>query len=98
MSSTGGPQPNGDLDNASRIKIRHHRQIYVDRTDSVTPSSSCPVTVSILGRVYDDFTRLLFFHTHHEDSILTGELPEESEQFRCLRAGRLDNLKGSVTV
>ncbi len=33
---------------------------------------------------------------HREDSILVGELPEESDQFRFLRASRLANLKGSV--
>ena len=52
--------------------------------------------MSTLGRVYDDFVRLLFFHPYREVSILTGELPEESEQFRFFRAGRLANLKGSV--
>ena len=35
-------------------------------------------------------------HAHREASILAGELPEESEQFRFLRASRLANLKGSV--
>ena len=29
-------------------------------------------------------------------SVLAGELPEESEQFRFLREARLANLKGSV--
>jgi hypothetical protein len=33
---------------------------------------------------------------YREPSILAGELPEESEQFRFLRAARLVNLKGSV--
>ncbi len=55
-----------------------------------------PIAVSTSGRVYEDFTRLLFLHTHRETSILAGELPEESEQFRFLRASRLSNLKGSV--
>jgi hypothetical protein len=40
------------------------------------------VTVSTSGRVYDNFTRLFFWHTHREASILSGELPEEFEQFR----------------
>ena len=40
--------------------------------------------------------RLLFLHAHREASVLAGELPEESEQFRFLRAARLANLKGSV--
>jgi hypothetical protein len=40
--------------------------------------------------------RLLFLHTHREASILAGELPEESEQFRFWRTSRLSNYKGSV--
>jgi hypothetical protein len=46
--------------------------------------------------VSEDFSRLFFLHAHREGSILSGELPEESEQFRFLRASRLANLKGSV--
>ena len=37
VSSIGAPQSDGALNNASRIKIRHYCQIYVDRPD---PSSS----------------------------------------------------------
>ncbi len=48
------------------------------------------------GRVYDDFVRLLFLHAHLESSILAGELPEESEQFRFWRAASLANLKDFV--
>jgi hypothetical protein len=39
---------------------------------------------------------MLFLHAHREASILTGELPEESEQFRFFRASPLATLKGSV--
>jgi hypothetical protein len=46
--------------------------------------------------IYDDFLRILFFHTHREASALTNELPEESDQFRFLRVACLANLKGSV--
>ena len=35
-------------------------------------------------------------HAHREASALAGELPEESDQFRFLRAACLANLKGSV--
>ncbi len=55
-----------------------------------------PTTVDTSGRVYDDLNRLLFLHAHSEASALTNELPEESDQFRILRATCLDNLKGSV--
>ncbi len=83
----------GSLNKVVRLKIRHYRQIYVDRTD---PIVFLPITVSTSGRVYEDFARLLFLHTHRESSILTGELPEESEQFRFLRDSRLANIKDSV--
>ncbi len=39
---------------------------------------------------------MFFLHVYREASILARELPEESEQFRFLRASRLANLKGSV--
>jgi hypothetical protein len=65
----------------------------MDRPDPVV---FLPVTVSTSGRVYEDFTRLFFLHVHREASNLTGELPEESDQFRFLRVSHLDNLKGSV--
>ena len=48
------------------------------------------------GRVYDDFSRLLFLHAHREASALANEIPEESGQFRFLRAARYANIKGSV--
>jgi hypothetical protein len=41
----------------------------------------------------EDFTRLIFLHSHREASILSGELPEESEEFRFLCASRLANPK-----
>jgi hypothetical protein len=93
VSSTGAPQPDGALNKADRIKIRYYRQIYTNRTD---PIVFLPIVVSTSGRVYEAFTRLFFLHVHREASILAGELPEESEQFRFLRASRLANLKDSV--
>jgi hypothetical protein len=93
VSSTGAPHPDGALNKAARMKIRHYRQIYADRPD---PIVFLPIAVSTSGRVYEDFARLLFLHAHRDASVLAGELPEESEQFRFLRASRLSNLKGSV--
>jgi hypothetical protein len=55
-----------------------------------------PVVVDTGVRIYDDFSRLLFLHAHREDSTLPNELPEESDQFRFLRASCLGNIKGSV--
>ena len=81
VSSTGSPQPDGVLNNTSRIKIRHDHHLYVDRSD---PIVFLPVAVKTSGRIYDDFVRLIFLHAHREACILDGELPEESEQFRFL--------------
>jgi hypothetical protein len=61
------------------MKIRHYRQIYADRPDLIV---FLPITVNTSGRVYEDFARLFFLHTHRETSILVRELPEKSEQFR----------------
>ena len=47
-------------------------------------------------RLYDDFIRFLFLHTHREASALTNELKEESDQNRFLRPAGLTHLKGSV--
>ena len=55
-----------------------------------------PVTVDTAGRIYEDLSRLLFLHTHREVSALANEIPEESEQFRFLRAACFANIKGSV--
>ena len=51
---------------------------------------------STTDRIYDDFSRLLFLHAHHETSALSKELPEESDQFRFLRTSCLAHIKGSV--
>ena len=55
-----------------------------------------PFAVDTGGRIYDDFSRLLFLHAHREASVLAIELPEESDQFRFLRAACVANIKGSV--
>ncbi len=63
----------------------------------LTPSSFCQSSSALRSCLWlSDFVRLLFLYTHCEASILTGELPEESEQFRFLRVGHLENLKDSV--
>ena len=89
----GVPHRHVTLNKTVRMKIRHYRQIYTDRPDAIV---FLPIAVSTSGRVYEDFPRLFFLHTHREASILSGELPEESEQFRFFRASRLANLKDSV--
>jgi hypothetical protein len=42
------------------------------------------------------FSRLLFLQANREASALANEIPEESGQFRFLRATSLSNIKGSV--
>ena len=77
----------------ARKKILHYRQLYVDRPE---PIAFMPVVVDTGGRIYDDFSRLLFLHAHREASALANELPEESDQFRFLHAACLANIKGLV--
>ena len=77
----------------TRAKIIHYRQLYLNRPD---PIVFMPVTVDTSGRIYDDFSRLLFLHAHREASALTTELPEVSDQFRFLHTTCLSNLKESV--
>jgi hypothetical protein len=74
-------------------KILHYHQLYNNRPDPIT---FLPGTVDTTGRLYDDFSRLLFLHTHREASALTNEIPEESDQFRFFRAVCYGNIKGSV--
>ena len=76
-----------------RIKIRHYRNLYLNHLD---PIVFIPLTVDTTGRMYDEFLRLLFLHSHREASTLDNELPEESDKFRFLRASCFANLKGAV--
>jgi hypothetical protein len=55
-----------------------------------------PVAASTSGRINAEFLRLLFLHANREASALAGELPEESAQFRFIRAACLANLKCSI--
>ena len=60
------------------------------------PMACIPLAVDTTGRLYDECIRLLFWHAHREASVLANELPEESDQFRLLRASCFANLKGAV--
>ncbi len=92
-SSDGAPVLDGALLEVVRTKILHYCQLYLNRPD---PIAFLPDAVDTTGRVYDDFSLLLFLHDHREASVLANEIPEESGQFRFLRAARYDNIKGSV--
>ena len=91
--SDGIPDPDRSLKDVVRIKIRHYRHVYLNRPD---PIAFLSLTVDTTVRLYDDFIRLLYLHDHREESTLTNELPEESDQVRFLRVVCFANLKGSV--
>jgi hypothetical protein len=71
--SDGTPEPDGALKAVVRATIIHYRQVYLNHPD---PISFIPLTVDTSGRIYDDFSRLLFLNTHRESSTLANELPE----------------------
>ena len=52
----------------------------------------------VARRLYTMIVCFLFLHDHRETSSLTGELSEESDQFRFLFDVWLANLKGSVDL
>ncbi len=81
------------LREVTRKKILHYRQLYINRPD---PIAFLPTVVDTTGRLYDDFSRLLFLHAHRDASALSNEIPEESDQFRFLRVAWYANIKGSV--
>jgi hypothetical protein len=91
--SDGAPEPDGALWEEGRTKIRHYRQMYINHPD---PIVFMPVAVDTSGRVYDDFSRLLFLDANREASALANDIPEESDQFRFLRTACYANIKGSV--
>jgi hypothetical protein len=93
--SVGAPELDGALREVARKKILHYHQLYINRPD---PISFLPTVVDTTGRLYDDFSRLLFLHTHREASALANEIPEESGQFRFLCATCYANIKGSVEL
>ena len=90
--SDGVPEPDGSLKVVARKKIIHYRQLYIDRPE---PIIFMPVAVNTSGRVYDDFLRLIFLHTHRETSVLSNDIPEESGHFRFLHGTCLVNIKSS---
>ena len=91
--SDGSPDPDGPLKEETRIKIRHYQNVFLNHPD---PIVFIPLAVDTTGRLYDDFIRLLFLDDHREASALADELPEESDQFRFLRAVCFTNFKGAA--
>ncbi len=93
--SDGAPDPDVVLKEVVRIKIRHYRTLYLNHPN---PIAFIPLDVDTTGRMYDEFLRLLFLHSHREESVLDNELPEESDKFRFLHASCFANLKGVVSM
>jgi hypothetical protein len=87
------PELDGALREVDRKIFLHYLQLNINRPDPIT---FLPAAVDTTGRLYDDFSRLLFQHAHREASALTNEIPEESGQFCFLRAACYANIKGSV--
>ena len=85
--SDGAPEPDGVLRTVDRTKIHHYTDI-----DRPEPIPFMSVAVDTSGRIYDDFSRLLFLHAHREASVLSNEISEESDQFRFLRAACFANI------
>ena len=59
--SDGVPDPDGSLKDTDRIKIRHYRNVYLNRPD---PIAFVPLVVDTTVLLMDDFIRLLFVDTH----------------------------------
>jgi len=93
IRSTGEPKPDGALNTAAQIKNRHYKRIYVELPKPVV---FLPVAASTSGRINEETISLLFLHANREASALAGEVPEESAQFRFIRAACLADLGGSL--
>ena len=93
LRSTRATQPDDSPNNDARIKNNHYRQKYVEIPKPVVFMT---VPASTSGRINEEFWLLLFLHPNREASVLAGELPEESTQFRFIRAACWANLKGSI--
>ncbi len=91
--SGGAPDPEAAFKEVVRMQIRHYRNLHLNHPD---PIAFIPLAVDTTGRMYDEFIRLLFFHTQCEESTLANELPKESDQFRFLHVLCFANLKGVV--
>jgi hypothetical protein len=90
--SDGVSDPDTAFKEVVRIKIRHYRNLDLNRPD---PIAFIPLVVDTTGRMYDEFIRLLFSHSHREASVLANELPEESDQFCFLHVSCFANVKAS---
>ena len=82
LRSTGAPQSDVALNNDAHIKNNHYQQKYAEPPEPVV---FMPVAASTSGRINEEFWILMFLHSNREASPLTGELTEDSSQFRFIR-------------
>ncbi len=54
----------------TRKKLPTSRNLYLNHPD---PIVFIPLAVDTTGRLYEEFIRLLFLHTHREVSVLANE-------------------------
>ena len=80
-----------DMDVTLSVQTDHSHRLWVSSSGPPQVLLRLTVPWTTSGREYDDFTRLFFLYEYFEVSILTGELPEESEQFRFFWVARLAN-------
>ena len=80
--SDGPPDPDGVLKESVGIKIRHYRNIYLNRPDLIV---FLPLSVDVSDRLYDDFLHLIFLDVHREESTLSNELPRNLINFDSLK-------------
>ena len=90
--SDGAPDPDAAFIEVARIKIRHYRNLYLNRPD---PIVFFPLVVDTLDGCMTTLS-VCYFCSHREVSALANELPQESDKFRFLRASCFAILKGVV--
>ena len=56
----GAPDPDFEIEETVRIKIRHYHNIYLNRPD---PIAFLPLEVDTSVLLYNDLIHLLFLHT-----------------------------------
>jgi hypothetical protein len=68
-----------DTRESQTLLSRSHSCVYAKSPD---PIAFISITVTNSGRLYTDFTHLLFLHAHREVRALANEIPEESHPLR----------------
>jgi hypothetical protein len=79
VSSTSAPQPDGTLNKAARINIRHYRQIYADRSVLAKDSAMrVTITIDLSTRSFIPLPR--FFNSRRVSPLLNQSLVSIPQQ------------------